>query len=111
MRNEVKHYGMLGMHWGVTTGGKSGGRGGGRNGGKSHFRRSVEQKYGKPKAFVHNKTTKKVTDILTATGKNALGAAGAFVAVYGTMAVSQLIVESLPKIAWATGKIIKNSPL
>jgi len=32
MTQVIKHYGILGMHWGVTTGGKSGGRGGGRNG-------------------------------------------------------------------------------
>jgi len=66
----------------------------------------------KTKRFLEKKFNRTTfADAILGTGKNAMLMAGAFTAVYGTMVLSEIAVNSIPKIAWATGTIISNSPL
>lgn len=94
MTNDLKHVGVLGMHWGQRKSKTSGSK-------QSHFSRSLEQKYGH----------KTVSSLYNSVKPKVLNTVKTVVKAYAAYKVTELVVGSIPKIAWATGKVISTAPL
>ena len=106
MTKSLQHVGVLGMHWGQRRGRK------GTFGHKPRPAKVAEVAGEKTKQFLQSRAAKSVSEAVKGTAKNAIVAATAFTVTYAALNAAEFTARVVvPNIAWATGKVISNSPL
>lgn len=68
---------------------------------QSSFSKSLEQKYGH----------KTVSDLVNSAKPKTIKIVKTVIRGYAAYKVTELLVGAIPRVAWATGKIISTSPL
>lgn len=100
MDNSLIHWGVPGMKWGQRRS-RSGGGSKTTSPKQSHFSKSLQQKYG------HTS----VSSLVASVKPVAMNTAKTLVKAYVAFKVTEIAVSAIPRIAWATGTVISNSPV